>query len=437
MKSLQSRNLLRIRWLIFLIMALAYVSSFFHRVCPAVVALDIQESFGISAPMVGLLASAYFYGYAFIQFPGGLLSDSLGPRKTVSLFMLLAGIGSIILGLAPGLGEAVVGRLLVGVGAGMVFTPTMKMISEWFTIREFPLMNSILMIMGGVGALTAATPLALITSGLGWRAAFEIMGVASFFLAILVWLVVRDRPQDMGLPSIAEIDPIYGTSVRPPREISLWAGAGQVLSNKHFWPVAAWAFGSLGIFFGFGGLWAGPYLMHNYGMSRAEAGDILNMLAVGIIVGSPLMSFLSNRIFRSRKKVLVLSASLLMAELVFMNFFPVGLPRTVLYPLILCFAIFSLTPAVISVTSIKELFPVEITGTSIGTVNLFPFLGGAVMQVAIGWLLDWYPLTQSGDYSPEAYSAMFKLLLLTALGTVLSTFLMKETYPAVQDEYNR
>jgi predicted MFS family arabinose efflux permease len=139
------------------------------------------------------------------------------------------------------------------------------------------------------------------------------------------------------------------------RQISLWAGAGQVLSNRHFWPVAAWAFGSLGIFFGFGGLWAGPYLMHNYGMSRAEAGDILNMLAVGIIVGSPLMSFLSNRIFRSRKKVMILSASLLMAELVFMNFFPAGLSRTV-YALILSFAIFSLTPAVISVTSIKEPF---------------------------------------------------------------------------------
>ncbi len=436
MKSILSSDLLRIRWLIFSIMALAYVSSFFHRVCPAVVALDIQESFGISAPMVGLLASAYFYGYALIQFPGGLLADSLGPRKTVSLFMLLAGAGSIVLGLAPGLGEAVVGRLLVGVGAGMVFTPTMKMVSEWFTIREFPLMNSIFMITGGLGALTAATPLAFVTSWLGWRAAFEIMGVASFFLAILVWCVVRDRPQDMGLPSLVEIDPIYGASIRLPNRISLWSGARQVLSNRHFWPIAAWSAGSLGIFFAFGGLWAGPYLMHNYGMSRAEAGDVLNMLAVGIIIGSPLMSFLSNKIFRSRKKVLMLSAGLLLAELIFLNLFPAGLSRSLLYPLILCFAVFSLTPAVISVTSTKELFPVEITGTSVGALNLFPFLGGAVLQLAIGWLLDWYPLTQSGDYSPEAYSAMFKLLLLTALGAALSTFLMQETFPGAQREYN-
>ncbi len=177
--------------------------------------------------------------------------------------------------------------------------------------------------------------------------------------------------------------------------------------------------------------------MHNYGMSRAEAGDVLNMLAVGIIIGSPLMSILSNRIFRSRKIVLMLSAGLLLVELVSMNFFSEGLSRTTLYPLMLCFSVFSLTPAVISVTATKELFPVEITGTSIGAVNLFPFLRGAVMQLAIGWLLDWYPLTRYGDYSPKAYCTMFKLLLFTALGAVLSTFLMKETYPAVQDEYNR
>jgi sugar phosphate permease len=436
MNFLPRRKLLRIRWLIFSIMALAYVSSFFHRVCPAVVALDIQESFGISAPMVGLLASAYFYGYALIQFPGGLLADSLGPRKTVSLFMLLAGVGSIGLGLASGLGEAVIGRLLVGVGAGMVFAPTMKMISEWFTIREFPLMNSLFLLTGGIGALTAATPLALITSWLGWRSAFEIMGVASVFLAILVWSIVRDRPQDMGLPSLAEVDPVYGAGIQPPRQISLWSGAQQVFGNRHFWPIAAWSSGSLGIFFGFGGLWAGPYFMHNYGMSRAEAGDILNMLAVGIILGSPLMSFLSNKVFRSRKKVLMLSAGLLLAELVFLNYYPAGLPRILLYPLILCFAMFSLTPAVISVTSAKELFPVEITGTSVGAVNLFPFLGGALLQVAIGWLLDWYPLTQSGDYSPEAYSAMFKLFLIVALGTLFSTFFMKETFPEAHREYN-
>ena len=118
--------------LIFGIMALAYFQAFFHRVCPAVVALDVQRDFNISASVTGLLASAYFWGYAVIQFPAGLLSDSLGPRKTVTLFLIIGGIGSLLFGLSANVESAVVGRVLVGLGAGMVFTPTMKLVSEWF-----------------------------------------------------------------------------------------------------------------------------------------------------------------------------------------------------------------------------------------------------------------------------------------------------------------
>gem|GEM_PF-1898539 len=60
------------RWVIFCIMGLAYMSAFFHRICPAVVAFDLQRAFGLSGGVIGLLASAYFYGYALIQFPAGV-----------------------------------------------------------------------------------------------------------------------------------------------------------------------------------------------------------------------------------------------------------------------------------------------------------------------------------------------------------------------------
>ena len=150
------RKVLSYRWLIFGIMASAYLAAFFHRVCPAVIALDIQETYGISAELIGLLASAYFYSYAFIQFPAGLLSDSFGPRKSVTLFIMVGALGSILFGLAPNLETALVGRVLVGLGAGMVFTPTMKILSSWFRVNEFTKMNSIFLATGGLGALSAA-----------------------------------------------------------------------------------------------------------------------------------------------------------------------------------------------------------------------------------------------------------------------------------------
>ncbi|MDQ7783637.1 MAG: MFS transporter [Desulfomonilaceae bacterium] len=424
-----SQKVLRYRWLIFGVMALTYLSAFFHRVCPAVVAVDIQESFGISAGLVGLLASTYFYSYAAIQFPAGLLSDTLGPRKSVTVFVLLAAVGSILFGLSPTLEIALLGRVLVGFGAGMAFTPTMKILSGWFRVTEFTRMNGILLSVGGLGALTAAAPLAFITGLVGWRTTFELIGFGTLVLAGLVWLVVRNTPGDMGWPSLEEIDPVYGKTLGPSRRIPLWEGVRQVLSEKYFWAAAFWSVFSMGVFFSFGGLWAGPYLIHVYGMSKAEAGGVLNMLSVGILVGSPIMAYLSERVFRSRKKVLIASSGLLTLVLLFLNLFPQGLPRPALYLLFLLMSATALAPGVVSITIVKELFPVEITGTSVGTVNLFPFVGGGVLQLVAGLLLDSYPQTASGAYPIEAYSRILLVFLGGGLIAFLCTFLMKETYP--------
>ena len=201
MNRSQVHSVLRYRWVIFAIMALTYVSAFFHRICPAVVALDIQAAFGVSGGLIGLMASAYFYSYALIQFPAGLLSDSLGPRKTVTLFLIIGAVGSFMFGAAPTVETAVVGRVLVGLGAGMAFTPTIKIFSRWFRVNEFTRMTGVLLLMGGVGALSAAAPLAWISGLVGWRASFQIIGCGTLLLAGLVWLLVRDQPEDKGWPS--------------------------------------------------------------------------------------------------------------------------------------------------------------------------------------------------------------------------------------------
>jgi sugar phosphate permease len=417
------------RWLIFGIMAVAYIFVYFHRLSPAVVAVDLQKTFETSGGFMGLLASAYFYPYAFMQLPAGLLADSLGPRKTVTAFLMIAALGSLIFGLAPSLDIAVAARVMVGLGVSMVFISTMKMLSQWFRIREFAFMTAILITMGGLGALVAATPLALMTGWVGWRASFDIIGAGTLLMAILVWLFVRNRPQDMGWPSVAEIDHLGPGASAPPIVIPLREGARRVITERHFWPVAVWFFFICGIFFSFGGLWAGPYLMHVYGMSRSEVGHILNMIAAGIIIGSPLVSFLSDRVFHSRKKVLTLASTVLFLELVGLNIFPHDLSRLWIYAAFLIFSISSAAIGVIGFTTTKELFPVEIAGTSVGTVNLFPFLGGAIFQPIIGRLLEAYPKAAAGAYSLDAYRAMLLLLLGMSTIVVASTFFMKETFP--------
>lgn len=426
-----SHRVFQYRWLIFSIMAAAYFSAFFHRVSPSVVALDIQHEYGISAGLVGVLASAYFYSYAFIQFPAGLLSDSLGARAALSLFLFAGALGSILFGFAADLTEAVLGRIMIGLGAGMVFTPSMKIFSEWFRSNEFARVNSIFMAIGGLGALTAAQPLALLAGWIGWRAAFELIGVATLVLAVFVWTLVRDRPQVLGWPSLAEIDPVYGRTVSLGKPIPLWEGTRLVITEKYFWPIAMWGFCSSGCYFSFGGLWAGPYLMHVYGMTQSEAGSVLNMFAIGIVIGCPAMAYISDQLFQSRKKLLMSASVGLGTVILVLLVLPDDLPRSFLYFLFFCFSAFSVAPGVISITTTKELFPMQITGTSIGTVNLFPFVGGALMQLMLGWILDAYPKPEAGMYPLEAYRSMLAVLLLTSMGAFFSTLFMKETFQSV------
>jgi sugar phosphate permease len=427
METDPGRKVLKYRWLVFWIMALAYVFVYFHRLCPAVVAVDLQQAFNASGGIIGLLASAYFYPYALMQFPAGLLSDSLGPRKTVTAFLIIAAIGSYWFSKATDAQTAIAARVMVGLGVSMVFIPTMKLLSQWFRVREFAMMAAILNTMGGVGALTAATPLAFMTGWIGWSDSFLIIGVITLVIAVLVWLIVRNKPQDLGWPSLSEIDQTGPGHSAPPRIIPLWEGAKKVLTEKHFWPLAAWFLFFFGVFFGFGGLWAGPYLTQVYGVSRQESGAILNMIAVGLIVGSPLMSLLSDRLFYSRKKVLILASAVLAVEMLFLTIFPAGLPKPALYAAIFIFSAAS-SVVVIGFTTSKELFPLEIAGTAVGTVNLFPFLGGAIFQPLIGRVLEAYPRAASG-YSLEAYKTMFLIFLAAAVISLVMCFLTKETFP--------
>ena len=413
------------RWVIFTTLAMAYLFVYFHRLSLSVVADDLVADFQTSAGVLGLLGSIYFYCYAAMQLPAGLLSDSIGPRKTVTFFLVLASAGSVLFGLAPNIETAFAGRVLVGFGVSMVFIPTMKILSQWFRKDEFAQMAGILNAVGGIGVMAATWLLAIMTAGMGWRLSFEMIGVTTFVIAVLAWLLVRDKPDDWRDSGSSGSAPTESSSVN---RISLLGGARMVISERSFWPLAVWFFFDCGIFFGFGGLWSGPYLMNVYGMSRAEAGAVLSMIAWGMIIGSPLWGIVSDRLIRSRKKPFILSSTVLSVLFIILCLVPDALPRPALYVVFFLFSVCSSAIVAIGFTSAKELFPVEIAGTSVGTVNLFPFLGGAIFMPLLGKILDMYPPNSGSGHSPEGFTALLSVLLVAALAALAVSFWIKETY---------
>ena len=420
MVTAATRKVLRYRWIIFWILAFGYILVYFHRLSPAVVALDMMRDLKTGGGFTGFLGAAYFYPYAIMQLPAGLLADSWGPRKTTTVFFLVAFIGSCILGLAPSAPIAFLGRTLVGIGVAMLFVPTLKVLSEWFRKQEFAFMTGILMALGGLGSLIAATPLAILSSWIGWRFSFVIVGVFTLVLAVLVWVFVRDRPSDFGWPSLTE-----STQSDEPG-IGLLEGVRMVFTRAHFWPVAVWFFFNCAIFFSFGGLWGGPYLIQVYGLSKSQAANILSMLAFGMIVGSPLLSFLSDKVVQGRKPILLVSSLIVLGLTAVLAFLTADIPIFGLY--ILCFGLgtFSSAIVVIGFTTNKELFPVRMAGTSTGIVNLFPFAGGAVFQPILGYILESHGRT--GDsFTIAGYQSAFFALFICAVIAFCATLFVKET----------
>lgn len=166
--------------------------------------------------------------------------------------------------------------------------------------------------------------------------------------------------------------------------------------------------------------------MHVYGLSKAQAGQILSMLAIGMIVGSPLLSFVSSNIFRGRKPVLVLCSTVVTLITATLAFYTHRIPHPVLYLVCFGLGIFSSAVVVIGFTAAKELFPVQIAGTATGLINLFPFAGGALFQPFLGFILERQG-REGGHFTLAGYQQAFLVLFICAVLSLLSSLFVKET----------
>ena len=171
--------------------------------------------------------------------------------------------------------------------------------------------------------------------------------------------------------------------------------------------------------------------MQIYGLSKAQAGHVLSMAAIGMIGGSPLLSYLSNNLFQARKPVLILTSILICIITGTLYFFIRSIPVALLYLICFGIGIFAGAAVTIGFTTNKELFPVSIAGTATGLVNFFPFLGGAVFQVLLGTVLDSQGLTASGGFAFTGFRYCFLVLFVCGLLALVSSFFLKETMRAV------
>jgi sugar phosphate permease len=413
------------RWLIFWVLAAEYLIVYFHRVSPAVVASELIDSFSISGASLGLLASAYFYPYAIMQVPVGVLSDSWGAKKTIILFSLIASFGAICFGFSPDFKIAIASRALVGFGLSAIFIGTMCILVQWFRPMELARVSGLLMAIGGAGWFLATTPLALLSQRFGWRASIISVGVVSLLIVLFIWLMVEDAPGKKGSGDMTgKTDKPVAIKRNTIEDLKI------ILKNKSFWAIAIWFVMRGGALFGFFGLWAGPYLIDVYKLSGSAAGNILSMVAFAIISMSPLIGYISDKMLMSRKKVLVGTSILnVLCWLVMLVFFE-NLPITALYVLFFFMGITISSVGTIAIVTAKELFPHEMAGTSMGATNLFPFVGAIIFQPFMGYVLDKGGKI-GGMYTPSSYKILLWVLFIASFIALMSIMQCRETFKRV------
>jgi len=405
-------------WLVWGILAFLFLFAFFHRAAPGVFAKELMQAFGATGAIVGLLSATYFYAYAGLMIPAGLLLDRLGVRWVGTAGGLVMGVGTLLMAFASEMPLLFAGRFLVGAGASVMFVGALKLAAAWFPAGYFATLSAATASTGVLGGLVATVPMAWLAAALGWRGALAVVGVVTLAATIGCLALVRDQPAD---------HPDVGSPA--PEWAAVLAGLGRVLRNPHTWPPF------LAFFFLYSAVnnflfWVVPCLRDLYGLGMTDAAFYATATSLALLVAGPLTGFVSDHVLRRRRlPYTVLTA----AQFVLWVAFVLTLGRLPLGGVyVLFFAMGLLGGAFVLTWPLgREVNPPELSGIAVAAVNVGGFVGAALTQGPLGALLDarWAGQTLAGArvYPVEAYRASFAASAVLVLCAALISLAFRET----------
>ena len=391
--------------------ALFFFYAWVVRVAPSVMIEELMRDFAVGAAAIGNLSAFYFYGYAGMQVPIGMMMDRFGPRRLMTAAAGVCALGCILFAVSTAFWGVAAGRFLIGASAAFSLVGAMAVAGLWFPARRFALLSGLAMMMGMAGGVFGQAPLRLVVEQYDWRTAMLMTAAGGLAIAVAAWATVRDRRRGSG-------------GVR-----QVFGGLGRVMRNPQTWLIAVAGLGTTGPLLGFAGLWGVPYLEATQGLDRTAAAAVTSTLFIGWGVGAPLFGWLSDRIGQRGQPFIggVLLCTAAMAALVYLP----GMPLYVIT--ILCFLCgFGGSSQIVGFAAAREHNAAALSGTAIGFVNGMVTGAGALYQPLLGWLLDlaWTGQMASGAriYDPAAYRFAFSVLVAGAVIGLVCTLAIRETH---------
>lgn len=412
-------------WIVWGLSCVFYFYEFLLQVSPSVMSSELMHDFGVTSQTVGIISGVYYYSYAAMQLPGGVMMDRFGPHRLLTIATFTCAISTIAFALTNSLLMACLARLLIGFGSAFAAVGAMKLAANWFAAERFAFLTGLMVTIGMLGAIGGEAPLAILIDHVDWRNSMLIMGIIGLVLTILIYAIVRDMPlqtqQSRTLPT-HEDEPLIASLL-------------MLVKNKQLWLVAT--YGGL-VYMAtpiFCGLWGVPFLMFKMHIAKAMAANYISLVLVGWAIASPLWGIFSNRIGRRKTSMYIGSSGALICSTVFI-YAPIESPWMIEL-LLLMFGLFSagFLPAF---AVAKELCSKQYVATGLSFMNMMNMVGIAIGQPIIGYLLDklWQGemVNHVRVYPLEAYYISLSLLPIGMLVSLLILPWLKETYcRSVQD----
>lgn len=377
------------RWVIFIVGSLNFVLSMFYRVSTAVISPALIRDLDMTTSQLSDLSAAFYYAFALSQVPLGVALDRIGPRLTMCFLSVAAVGGAVVFAIGKTPDHLILARVLLGVGmSGNMMVP-FALLAVWFPVDRFGFLSGIAIAVGSVGNLLAATPLALLSLSIGWRASFLLFAAVNAVIVVTFIIVMRDYP------------PGY---VRPGRRaVSVFTGLGRLARMYGFWAISLTNFVRYGYFAALQSLWLGPFIILGMGLGEVVAGNALLCMGMGYMVGLPVWGWASDRFFRSRKRVVLPTMICFCLTTFSLVTWTQTVPTWVLMGTFLCIGLLA-APGQILYAHIKELLPTSMVGQAMTSVNFFTVLGVGVMIHVLGLFLGSEPGTRGG---PQDFLALW------------------------------
>lgn len=381
----------------------AYFLSYAFRVAPSTLSVQLATSFHANASAMGLMSSAYFWVTVLIQIPAGMLSDRLGPRRLITGGCAVLGMGALLFGVTEIYAWAVCARILIGLGASVLFVSMIKLVAVHYPPERFATITGLGMLLGASGSVAAGAPLAWGAAYFGWRELSLFFGVVTFVVGVLSWF------------NMADTRPRRGEDIKRLGDSPPWHRTALDLLELHQIRLGFMVnLGFTGSFMSFSGLWMGSILVQAKGLSLADSGLYSSLFFMAFAIGSQIIGRLSD-VSGSRRTLIILTGfSFLIAM--------TGLTQPAItsgYPLAINLLIMGLSASgfTLSWACAKDAAPATSAGLAVSVVNTGGFLGAALLQQLGGLIMDRHRL-QADDFS--AYDARdFQLCLWLHMGVLL------------------